>query len=103
MVKIHFLQKVLKKWSSFRKKRNFFFDNQEGGGVRGQDTIWNFPKFFFLNPSLNSPSVSNTIIQPIWLGEDCFSVSKTHYLLFIESKIDILLQQMALSIGQYHN
>ena len=36
MVKIHFLQKVLKKWSSFRKKINFFFHNQggRGGGPR---------------------------------------------------------------------
>merc|ERR1711973_374707 len=39
MVKIHFLQKVLKKCSSFRKKSKIFFHNQGGG----QDPIWNFP------------------------------------------------------------
>ena len=40
MVKIHFLQKVLKKWSSFRKKNKIFFSITGGGG---QDPIWNFP------------------------------------------------------------
>ena len=42
MGKIHFLQKVLKKWSSFRKK-NF---HSRGGG--GQTQVWKIPYFFFL-------------------------------------------------------
>merc|ERR1711867_403818 len=29
MVKIHFLQKVLKKWSSFKKKKNFFLKEKD--------------------------------------------------------------------------
>ena len=44
MVKIHFLQKVLKKWSSFRKKNEKKFSITGGGG---QDPIWNFPKFIY--------------------------------------------------------
>ena len=51
MVKIHFLQKVLKKWSSFRKRYKKIFHNR-GGGVRTLHGIFhNFLKFF-LNPSL---------------------------------------------------
>merc|ERR1712098_882941 len=50
-VKIHFFQKVLKKWSSFRKKLLYFFPLLGGP----QTPKWKFPLFifiFFLNPSL---------------------------------------------------
>ena len=50
MVKIHFLQKVLKKWSSFRKKNKIFFSITGGGG---RAPIWNFPYFFFFEPFPN--------------------------------------------------
>ena len=47
MVKIQFLQKVLKKWSSFRKKNKFFFHNQgEGSGPYIEFSII----FFFFEP-----------------------------------------------------
>ena len=39
MVKIHFLQKVLKNGLVSEKKK--IFHNRGGGG--GQDPIWNFP------------------------------------------------------------
>ena len=45
MVKIHFFQKVLKKWSSFRKKLLYFFPLL-GGGV--QTPKWKFPLFIFI-------------------------------------------------------
>ena len=49
MVKIHFLQKVLKKWSSFREKnKNFFSITGGGSGPYMEFSII----FFFLNPSL---------------------------------------------------
>ena len=51
MVKIHFLQKVLKKWSSFRKKNFSITGGVEGGsGPYMEFSIIDF--IFFLNPSL---------------------------------------------------
>merc|ERR1711873_294120 len=48
MVKIHFLQKVLKKWSSFRKKKKIFFPYPGGGsGPYMEFSIIFF--FFFFN------------------------------------------------------
>ena len=38
MVKIHFLQKVLKKWSSFRKENKIFF-SITGGGVKKEQLL----------------------------------------------------------------
>ena len=59
MVKIHFLQKVLKKWSSFRKKIFFFFHNRGGGGGSGPYMEFSIIDFiFFLNPSLSNNSSS---------------------------------------------
>ena len=53
MVKIQFLQKVLKKWSSFRKKNKIFFHNRGGEGrVRTLYGIFHNLFYFFLNPSL---------------------------------------------------
>ena len=49
MVKIHFLQKVLKKWSSFRKKYNFFSIT---GGGEGSGPYTEFSIIVFFNPSL---------------------------------------------------
>merc|ERR1712240_181911 len=50
MVKIHFLQKVLKKWSTFRKKNKKKFSITGGGGV-GVRTLYgifhNYFLFFF--------------------------------------------------------
>ena len=54
MVKIHFLQKVLKKWSSFRKKNKKKF-SITGGGGGGSGPYMEFSIiifYFFLNPSL---------------------------------------------------
>ena len=51
MVKIHFLQKVLKKWSSFRKKNKKNF-SITGGGARTLYGIFHNFFFFFFNPSL---------------------------------------------------
>ena len=52
MVKIHFLQKVLKKWSSFRKKIIFFFHNRGGrGGGSGPYMEFSIIDFiFFFEP-----------------------------------------------------
>ena len=50
MVKIHFFQKVLKKWSSFRKKLLYFFPLLGGRGVQTQK--WKFPLFFWTLPLL---------------------------------------------------
>ena len=55
MVKIHFLQKVLKKWSSFRKKNKKKFSITGGGGGGGAGPYMEFPIIdfiFFLKPSL---------------------------------------------------
>ena len=51
MVKMHFLQKVIKKWSSFRKKIFFFHNRGEGGPDPFMEFSIIFLKFFF-NPSL---------------------------------------------------
>ena len=54
MVKIHFSQKVLKKWSSFRKKLLYFFPLKGGEGGPGPFMEFSIIFFiFFLNPSLN--------------------------------------------------
>ena len=45
MVKIHFLQKVLKKWSSFRKRLLYFFPLL--GGSRPKSGIFDFVFFYF--------------------------------------------------------
>ena len=45
MVKIYFFQKVLKKWSSFRKKSLIFFQFQ--GGSRPKSGIFHFLKSSF--------------------------------------------------------
>ena len=46
MVKIHFLQKVLKKWSSFRKKNKKIF-SITGGGGGGSEPYIEFSIIFF--------------------------------------------------------
>ena len=46
MVKIHFLQKVLKKWSSFRKKNKKKFSITGGGGL-GPYMEFSIIDFFF--------------------------------------------------------
>ena len=63
MVKIHFFQKVLKKWSSFRKKILYIFSTSRGGG---QDPKWNFPLFFnfFFEPFPNSLFIKNSSPYP---------------------------------------
>ena len=48
MVKIHFLQKVLKKWSSFRKKIIFFSITGGGSGPYMEFSIIDFFEPFFL-------------------------------------------------------
>ena len=50
-MKINFLQKVLKKWSSFRKKFLVFFHNRGGGGY---GMFHNLKKKKILNPSLRT-------------------------------------------------
>ena len=53
MVKIHFLQKVLKKWSSFRKKILKNFHNRGGRGGSGPYMELSIIFFIFcLKPSL---------------------------------------------------
>ena len=56
MVKMHFLQKVLKKWSSFRKKNIFFFHNR---GEGGPDPFMEF-SIIFLKFFLTLPLKGNT-------------------------------------------
>merc|ERR1712098_28397 len=46
-VKIHFFQKVLKKWSSFRKKLLYIFPLLGGGGSRPQSGNFHFLFLFF--------------------------------------------------------
>ena len=76
MVKIHFLQKVLKKWSSFRKKNNFFFHNRgEGSGPYIEFSII---FFFFFEPFPNAFSLK--IMQYLNALEDQIRHSKIeHY------------------------
>ena len=51
MVKIHFLQKVLKKWSSFRKKIKKFSITGGGGGGSGPYMEFSIIDFiFFFEP-----------------------------------------------------
>jgi len=54
MVKIHFLKKVLNKWSSFRKKnkKNFSITGGGGGGSGPYMEFSIIIFYFFLNPSL---------------------------------------------------
>ena len=51
MVKIHFLQKVLKKWPSFRKKNSLVFSIKGGRGVRSGPYM-EFSIIFFIFLSL---------------------------------------------------
>ena len=61
-MKIHFFQKVLKKWSSFRKKLLYIFPLLGGGG--GPDPkveISTFYFYFFFNPSLRDANTKKYI------------------------------------------
>ena len=54
MVKIHFLQKVLKKWSSFRKKNKKKFSiTGGGGGGSGPYMEFSIIDFIFFEPFPN--------------------------------------------------
>ena len=71
MVKIHFLQKVLKKWSSFRKKNKKKF-SITGGGGGGSGPYMEFSIiifYFFFEPFPN-------IKKRDYLEDSCL-VSKT--------------------------
>ena len=78
MVKIHFLQKVLKKWSSFRKKIIFLFHTRGGRGGSGPYMEFSIIDFiFFLNPSLRKglkKIMENFFFGSDWPKNQCYSL-----------------------------
>ena len=62
-VKIHFFQKVLKKWSSFRKKLLYFFPLLGGGGPDPKVEISTFYFYFFWTLPYKTPLVFNLLLK----------------------------------------
>ena len=60
MVKIHFFQKVLKKWSKFQKKINLYFSTSRPKSGKFH--------FIFFNPSLSNPNNLFRRLRPKWLS-----------------------------------